>query len=45
MICDISMRKYAIVWFVIIFGYEVYVFYYAYMLKMINLFVYGLLSF
>ncbi|KHF98357.1 hypothetical protein F383_37549 [Gossypium arboreum] len=45
MICDISMRKYAIKWFVIVFGYEVYIFYDVYMLKMISLFVYGLLSF
>ncbi|KHG24477.1 hypothetical protein F383_31368 [Gossypium arboreum] len=45
MICDISMRKYAIIWFVIVFGYGVYVFYDAYMLQMISLFVYGFLSF
>ncbi|KHG29479.1 hypothetical protein F383_11596 [Gossypium arboreum] len=32
-------------WFVTVFGYGVYVFYDAYMLKMISLFVYGLLSF
>ncbi|KHG13591.1 hypothetical protein F383_19731 [Gossypium arboreum] len=45
MICDISTRKYAIKRFVIVFDYGIYVFYDAYMLKMIILFVYGLLSF
>ncbi|KHF97520.1 hypothetical protein F383_35237 [Gossypium arboreum] len=32
-------------WFVIVFGYRVCVFYDAYMIKIISLFVYGLLSF
>ena len=54
MICDISMRNYAIcamiweyvkgiwtMWFVIVFGYGVCVFYDAYMFKIIILFVYG----
>ncbi|KHG08662.1 hypothetical protein F383_32068 [Gossypium arboreum] len=36
---------YIYMWFVIVFDYGVYVFYDACMLKMISLFVYGLLSF
>ncbi|KHG06446.1 hypothetical protein F383_31900 [Gossypium arboreum] len=36
---------YVHMWFMIVFGYGVFVFYDAYMLKMISLFVYGLLSF
>ncbi|KHG20940.1 hypothetical protein F383_26531 [Gossypium arboreum] len=36
---------YVYMWFVIVFGYEIYVFYDVYVLKMISLFIYGLLSF
>ncbi|KHG22270.1 hypothetical protein F383_26711 [Gossypium arboreum] len=35
---------YVHMWFVTVFGYGIYVFYDAYMLKMISLFVYDLLS-